>query len=486
MLAAVKRAIDRQRLIEPGERVAVAASGGSDSTALLLALRELAPKIGFELRAAHLNHGLRGAESNGDEQFVREVASRQGVQSAVHRIDTREAAGGGNLEAAARRLRYGWFRELIASGWCDKVATGHTRSDQAETVLFRLLRGAGARGLIGVKPRLAGRIIRPMLAVSRREIRCYLEARGQDWREDSSNLDLSFRRNRLRRELLPWLEREWNPSVEAALAHTAVQALDDESCLEGLAAQAADKALAEAEGTVMLRLTEVAALHPALQRRLLRLALERVPGRRGELGFGHIERLRELCLDSRGEGSLDLPGVLARRSFDQLRLSRKEAGRLQADARSNDVIVEPPTSLPAPDRRGEIDFVIVPQLANTEGYNEARWVFLDWEKTPRPLRLRSWRPGDRFRIASDGEERKLKFLWQASKTPIWEREAWPVLTSPIGGGAPGAGERLVWARGFGVAGDLAADASSRRLLAVRERRDQPEDFRGISRPFEHV
>ena len=208
--------------------VGVAVSGGPDSVALLHALRDLFGARAFAV--LHVNHCLRGPDSDSDEEFVRGLAASLECAFHVRRCDLSAvgASGRGNLEQEGRQCRYRFFREAVAAGTCSTVATGHTRSDQAETVLFRLLRGAGGAGLSGIWPVHERQVVRPMLDVSRAEVLEYLRGRGIGWREDASNASKAFARNRLRHELLPALRRDWNPGVDSALANTADWAVEEE------------------------------------------------------------------------------------------------------------------------------------------------------------------------------------------------------------------------------------------------------------------
>ena len=244
--------LDRS-LVRAGERVCVAVSGGADSVALLVGMVEAntpsamnkAP-LGVVLSAAHVNHGLRGAESDGDEAFVREICGRLGVPVQVFRVDTagrREAEGEG-VEEAARELRYEAHWGLMEAGEVDVVATAHTLDDQAETVVMKMLRGAWTEGLGGISPVVEagegsgprakgqegkkGRVVRPLLGVRRAEVEAFLRGRGVEWREDASNRDLTLTRNRVRHELMPLL-RSFNPGIDALLGRTAEIARDEEA-----------------------------------------------------------------------------------------------------------------------------------------------------------------------------------------------------------------------------------------------------------------
>jgi tRNA(Ile)-lysidine synthetase-like protein len=231
-------------LLKPGLRLAVGVSGGADSVALLRALAAQGRELGLVLHVAHLHHGLRGQEADDDLSFVRNLAAELGLPFHEARVDTttearartetgkpgESAKAAETIEEAARRLRYGWFRQLLAAGEVDAVATAHTRDDQAETVLAKFLRGAWTEGLSGIHPVVEfpeGRILRPLLNATRTEVEAYLAALGQLWREDSSNRHPTFTRNRIRHELLPLLET-WNPRLREHLAQMAALARDEE------------------------------------------------------------------------------------------------------------------------------------------------------------------------------------------------------------------------------------------------------------------
>ena len=287
-------------LLRAGERVCVAVSGGADSTALLLGLLEACEGkdgLGVVVSAAHVHHGLRGVEADGDEAFVRALCTRLGVELRVFAVDTtaRQAAEGEGLEEAARELRYQALRGLMRDGLVDVVATGHTLDDQAETVVMKMLRGAWTEGLGGISPEVqgVGRVARPLLGVRRSEVESFLVARGQDWREDGSNRDLSLTRNRVRHGLMPLL-REFNPGVDALLARTAEIARDEEAfwraevervlpqvLLPGKPVRGGGRAVSTAvgEASCALEIARLATMPAALRRRIVRGAAGRVGSR---------------------------------------------------------------------------------------------------------------------------------------------------------------------------------------------------------------
>ena len=298
----------REQLVPPGARVVAALSGGADSVALTLLLRELAGPGEFVLAGvAHLNHQLREA-ADGDEQFCRELAASFSLPIDVERVDVARAARRGriSLEAAGHRERYAFFRRAAARVEADRVATGHHRDDQAETCLMRLVRGAGPDGLAGIRPR-AGCVVRPLLHVSRTELRTWLEGRGQPFREDETNRDPAFTRNRVRHELIPFLEARFSPSIAGVLARTAEIVRADAEWMDAAADEAAPAVLALGERRAALDAGALLRQPPAIARRLARRALEHVAGRGPE--FEPVERLLAVAAAPGGEiREADFPG----------------------------------------------------------------------------------------------------------------------------------------------------------------------------------
>jgi tRNA(Ile)-lysidine synthase len=416
-------------LLKPGLRLAVGLSGGADSVALLRALAGRRAELGLVLHAAHLHHGLRGDEADGDLDFARALAAKLGLPFHEARADTAAEAAAHNetIEEAARRLRYGWFRKLLGTGEIDAVATAHTLDDQAETVLAKFLRGAWTEGLSGIHPLVRfpqGRILRPLLAVPRAELESYLRSLGQDWREDSSNRRLTFTRNRIRHELLPRLEG-WNPRLREHLAQMAELARDEEAWWQAELARVGPQLLlagrpvrgggraagGSPEQGIAIDVTRLAALAPALQRRLLRQAVEKLGA---GLDFAATEAVRALALTGRAGQKRELAqGLRAERTPRELRLSAGPVSRPRGSA-------VPEYTVPVP---GEV-------LAPAFGLHlsiEISAAGAAAGAAPRTALLRNWRPGDRARLRYSGSPRKVKEILERLRVTGTERELWPVL-----------------------------------------------------------
>lgn len=331
----LKTPVLNRALLRPGMRVAIGVSGGADSVALLRALVAAAPEIGLVLSVAHMQHGIRGAEAEADAEFVESLASQFALEFHRKDVDAPASARANRetLEEAARNLRYDWFRELLNAEIADAVATAHTLDDQAETVFHKFLRGAWTEGLSGIHPALKqpkGLILRPFLGVRRAEIEIWLSGIGQLWREDASNADVAYTRNRLRRELLPALAA-YNPQIYGHLANLATLARDEDAywqqelvrrlpqlLLPGKPVRGGGRAASDDPGETSLAL-EIERLpdSSAYRRRVLRAAAR-------ELGVGlnfeQTERLLAMC-GARGTRRETLTAALrAERTHRELRL----------------------------------------------------------------------------------------------------------------------------------------------------------------------
>ncbi len=549
--------IRREELLRAGDRVGVAVSGGIDSVALLRLLIELRHDLGVVISVVHFNHGLRGAESEVDRDFVAGIAREHGLEfhvagGNVARLAAEEHSG---LEAAARELRYGFFRLLLGSAEVDEVepdvlqglkpessgrlvgtaevvpfpnfsqpsveapptildaiTTGHTLDDQAETVLMRVIRGTGLRGLGGIYPRLLveredeeghGEIVRPLLGIRRRELEQYLVHLKQPWREDSTNADSKFTRNRVRQLVLPLLEQEFNPAVVENLSELAEIARDEEDYWEneisgwlGTVVQWSQPELARGlpgfEGSqklVQIQPSLPKVLDPKLVERLEqpgpavmnasvsrpwlltepRAVQRRVVKAIGDqalipLEFKHIEEILRFAAENGPSGKeLSLPlGWKIRREPEAMVF-------LTPDLRSQERIPDYEYSLTVPGRVlvAEAGIVIealrLTAVAQVAEYNPQQ--LLRGDLLPGRLIVRNWRAGDRYWPAHTKAPKKIKELLQERHVARSERRLWPVAVS---------GDEIVWMRGFPVPARLRANAEQEAVL-IREAPWMDED-----------
>ena len=439
--------IRERDLLHAGDRVAVAVSGGADSVALLRVLLELRAELGIVLFVAHFNHQLRGEESDTDERFVAELARQHGLPFSAGSGDVRQHAAARHigLEHAARELRYRWLHQLVIREGLNAVATGHTLDDQTETVIMKFLRGAGTRGLASIRPVLMLEdwpVVRPLLQTSRLKIEQYLTSILQPWREDHTNLHTQHTRNRIRHELLPLLERDYNPNIRQVLSETADIALAEEDYWRdytaGLAShwhQKVRRMRLQQGASDGFLLSDV-----AVQRRTLRHFLE---WHGITVDFHHVEAVRVCVL--RGGSAVSLPaGWQARRDGDWLELVAPTSAFEKPEIpRRWQFLLPIPGKCDVPQAGVTLRAVVVPAAAAAI---EPPGTLLTLARIGGHLILRNWQPGDRFRPAHSASEEKLKRLFSEKHIPARQRATWPLALS---------GAQIVWVRGFPVAHDFA-------------------------------
>ena len=458
----VAEILHRYSMAPTGSRIGVAVSGGADSVVLLHLLHRLAPELRLELLVLHVNHQLRGAESDADEEFVRELAHALGVRFLCERRELPP----GNLEQEAREARREFFLRMKSEHALDRMALGHTRSDQAETVLLRFLRGCGTAGLGGMRLRTEDGFIRPLLTTGRDEVREWARREGVDWREDSSNQERRFARNRLRLDTMPELAGSFNSNLEGVLSRTAEVAQAEEDYWNSEISKTYGEITKRTGLGSFLQVSALASLHPALQRRLIRRALADLRGDLRSIDVQHIEAILKLCGSVEGHDRAMVPGADAMRSFGTLLITRP--GRLSSEERHYRMELQPGEicELPFGGGRLHLDSASsAPVNCATfkgESNGDAAMVEIDGDAltagdSVRPLYVRNWEPGDAMQRPGHRQAEKLKALFQEYRVLLWERRHWPVVLS---------GDEIVWARRFGCAAKFQASAASRRTLRL--------------------
>lgn len=464
----VARYIRERGLMGAGDRVAVAVSGGADSVGLLRILLELREELGIVPSVAHFHHGIRGADADADEKFVSELASGFGLEFHVNRGNARAYAAQKkiSIETAARQLRHEFFESLLSNN-VKRIATAHTVDDQAETVLMKVVRGAGTRGMAGIFPeqRLGrGSIVRPVLGIRREEIRVYLRDLQQPWREDVTNADLTITRNRMRARVLPVLRDELNPAADTSLAHLAEISRAEEEywteqtkrllplvCKPGEPARGGGRRQTSA-GAIAVELLALEQQPLAVQRRLLRAAAEQIGC---SLDFEHVHAMLDLISRRQTRGTQSkivqiADGWNARLLFRELRIERTPS-RASAESKEATTDYEYALSVPGESRIPELGATIRARISEdnasviSAAYNRAHAFELS---SGSKLRVRNWRAGDYFRAARHRSEKRVKELLYPLHLSAEEKRVWPVVV---------AGQRIVWVRGIEAPALLASN-----------------------------
>ena len=465
----VRRALRRHGLLQAGDRVAVALSGGPDSVALLRVMRDIAGDERFHLvGAAHLNHQLRGDESDRDEAFCRSLAAELSLPVDVERIDVAGLARqtGSSLEHAAHDARLAFFERAAARLDACRVAVGHTRDDQAETFLLRLLRGAGPRGLGGMHPR-SGLVIRPLIETSRQDVRNFLRETGIEYREDASNADREIPRNRVRHELIPFLESRFATNVVEVLNREAAIARDDAQYLEEASAAAVRELVVRSpDRSVEIPVRQLLAQPPAIARRVIRAAQQLAAGGKF-VGFDAADAVLTLAVSNLA-GPLDLPGHRVNRVGQKIVLT-PSAGRLPARGADEEGKFSYELDVPGEVRVPEAACAITAraQLVPPGQSAGACWplvsrgdqVVIEGGRLAAPLIVRNRRRGDIFRPLGLQGRKKLQDFFVDAKVARTERDTVPLVVDSKG--------RIVWVAGLCVAEEFRVTDRTRAVVILK-------------------
>lgn len=435
----IERFITRYNMLTLNDRVLVAVSGGADSTALLHILLNLRDRHNISLHVAHLNHNLRGAESDGDAGFVQETAKNLGLPVCVETLHKdRLKQRGRAKQDLAREVRYDFLQRVATQAGCTKIATAHTADDTAETVLMALIRGGGTQSLGGIPP-VRDNIIRPLLCLDRAEITEFLTDSGLAWREDSSNKKTDYLRNKIRLELIPYLRGHFNPSISATLARTAEVLRDDGALLNAILKEQFSGLLTEDDGTVSIPLKRLEGLQAGAVRRLVREAWQRTGAVAGGrlLTASHIASILQLLQKGTSGDSVSLPGEMtARRGYADLVFSLKATATGVGD--------DGPWPLPAEGSLSiqplRITVNVVRNLAQHETARTLWTASFDSSKLSGPLFVRTRRAGDSFRPAGmAGSRKKLQDFLVDVRAPRESRDRIPLVCC---------GDEIIWVAGY--------------------------------------
>lgn len=442
----IRKTIKKHNMFLYGERVVLGVSGGSDSVACLYLLNEL-EELRLKPVVVHVNHRLRGKESERDALFTQKLASSLRLPFEIREADTELYAREKRLsvEEAARELRYEFFFSVAEKYDAKKIVTAHTLDDQAETVLMRIIRGSGPKGISGIPPvGGGGTVVRPLIEATKSELRDYLIENDIKWIEDSSNLEGEFLRNRIRSGLLKELER-YNPSVSRALANAATLARACEDYIEKETLKSFDKAYKYiGEDQLIGSVSEYANLHSAIRYALLRKGIERVKGDLRRLSFKHIDSADDLLMSANASGSIRLPaGFMLVKGYDEFTVAKESA----LDNAFSYV-------LPSEGKWTFKEFVCevsrstlrvpVGEFGATEGKNSDSNSFtaaFEFDAVNFPIEVKSFEPGMRFYPLGMNEPKKIKNFFIDSKVPRFRRKKIPIFMS---------GGKIMWVGGLRI------------------------------------
>ena len=469
ILRAVEQTIGTHGMVNAGDTLLVAVSGGPDSVALLHILLALAPGFSFQIAVAHLNHCLRDEESDRDEAFVVSLAGQLELPVYVERHDVRryQKSRRLSLEEAARQGRYRFYHATAAKFGYEKIALGHHANDNAELILMYLLRGSGPLGLAGIPPVRGKTIIRPLIDIHRNEIMEYLAAKGLDYLSDSSNRDSRFLRNRIRNLLIPQLRAEYNPKLIGSLNRLAAITAAEEKWIENLIQPIFERVVVfEKKDRIGIDISELNRHPLAVRRRLVRQGVSKVKGNLRRLGFAHVEAAMKLALKGPDPGMLDFPDrIRISRQNDVLVMSREgqklrhfTTGPLSSLTPDYEYRLAGPGEISIVEAALKIRFSEIPP-ERTSGWHPSDdgtgSAYFDLEKVHFPLIIRNFRPGDRFSPLGVAGRQKLKKFFIDHKISRTERAKCPILLSR---------NEIIWVVGHRLDNAVKIGPQTRRIL----------------------
>jgi tRNA(Ile)-lysidine synthase len=453
-LRKVKATLSRYEMIQPGDLIVVGVSGGPDSVCLLHILHRLKNELKVALLVAHFDHGLRPGEDAPETRFVASLAESMGLPFETEKARSLLRQSIGSQEEAARNARYRFLEKMRKRHGAREIALAHHLNDQAETILMRLLRGSGPSGLGGIPPCRDRVIIRPLIEINRKEVEAYVKAQGLSYVTDSSNLQTLFLRNRIRIELLPLLEN-YQPRLVERLAETAEILREEDKYLEQVVKAWIDgEAETSSGGAVSVSVRSFLDLPPPLKRRVVRQLIERVKKTLRRVGSDHVRSVLTIAEGEKPQAMLDLPGKLCvQRTYERLVFKSASPGK---DPDFSYVIPKPGVfPLKKIGRTLALGEMTVPEPSFSK---RARWTaHVDAEKIRFPLRVRNFRPGDRFVPLGMKGHKKVKDFFVDQKVPAAERHATPIVFSE---------DMPVWVCGYRLDDRFKVTPKTKRVLKM--------------------
>ena len=456
MIKKIEHTIRKYSLLEEGDRVVVALSGGADSCALLEALVTLAPLWQLELIAAHFNHGQRDAASDGDEAFCRRLAQESGLVFVTQKLAGTCLPAGLSPEDYLRRERFRFLDTTAAEHGANKIALGHHRDDQAETFLLNMIRGSGLDGLKGFLPIRENRYIRPLIEMSREEILGFLKQSGAGYRVDSSNESFAYLRNRVRRELIPFIRGKYNPRIEQTLARTAEIIRRDDSYIDGCVRDILHSPhIQKAKKEISFSVTCLLSLHEALIYRVLKALLESIAPEAGGFASSHLQALADLAAKRPTGKTVCLPfGLSARREYDRVVIT--------ADAAEKIPNYEYPLTIPGEVEVRERQMIFsIRREASVPADIKSRFAFyFDGDKIRPPLVIRNRRNGDWFEPLGTKGSQKITKLFMDRKVPRTCRDSIALLAD---------GESVIWIESLHTSERVKVSSATKNILVLETR-----------------
>lgn len=463
----VYRYIKKFNMLEPDQKVVVGVSGGADSMVLIHLLSRMGDLLPLTLFVAHVDHGIRGQLAREDAAFVEAFCKEQGLEFFLKetRVPHLAREWGLSEEQAGRRVRYEFFEEVRSKVGGHRIATAHHRDDQAETILYNLIRGAGLDGLSGMKPLRDGIIIKPLLGISRQEIEDYCHIHGLEYREDHTNEEVIYTRNRIRHRVIPMIEEDFNPNFSQALVRMGDILRDDQEFLNIYSHDIFHRIAQEGDNEIRISLSDFIQCPKAVQSRVLRRGIELLKKNLTGIEYIHIEGVLHLAQNSQVGSVLDLPeGIRVAKDYEYLVLYREEGHKIPGQA-----ILDFQYELGIPGRaiipqlKVEIlaedlgDWPKAPRMGPPVLDKDNRCIYIDAGTIGHSLYVRNRRDGDRFKPLGMGGTKKLKDFFIDNKVPRHKRDGIPLVVDS---------NNIIWVAGYQISDDYRITKDTKRVLKL--------------------
>jgi tRNA(Ile)-lysidine synthase len=482
LLEKVRQTIEKEKLLEFSmhtNTILVGVSGGPDSVCLLHLLTQLSKELSFNIIVAHINHQLRGKESDRDEEFVRKLCRKWKLKFVSKSVNIRrfKKPGKSSIEEIAREKRYEFFGKLAQKYLATKIVLGHHADDQIETILMRLLRGAGSEGLAGIRSkRFFGHIhiehghsdhheptyiVRPLLEITRIEILDYLNEKKLSFREDSTNTDTAFLRNKIRHKLIPYLEKEYNPQLRKSLLRTAdILAKEEEFWETIISSFLRNLDIPLYTDYFQYPLVQFQNSPTAMQRRLIRYLLEYVQGHLQQIDYSHIDKILDMIRNPERESTIQLPGKYSVSVENEFLIVKPKTVPIKEIEKVYHLKIPSTTHLKEWNMKICVGALhATPPLIKEiiSGKISSKTAYLDFDKVTGPLTIRSWRPGDKFVPLGMKGQKKLQDFFIDRKIPLEQRHRIPILHDK---------SKILWIVGHQISDLVKVDKSTKKLLCI--------------------
>jgi tRNA(Ile)-lysidine synthase len=469
LILKIKQTLVDHKMVKPGDRILLGVSGGPDSVALLRGLFELKQELNIELEIAHLNHSAREEESDRDARFVKDLGDSLNIKTWIEKVDVmaQQAASKSSFQETARHLRQEFFQRMMDQIGANKIALGHTSDDQVETVLINLLRGSGLKGVGGMSP-VRHPYIRPLFYCSRSEVVDFLNDRKIPYCKDSSNEKTDYLRNRIRLELIPYLQEKYNPRITENLFEASGIFRTDNDYLKTLEDHEFDRVVSrsEASETLSMDIKHFTALPLALKRRLVRKGIQSIKGDLKRISFPHIQKVLHLFDKTQKGKRIDLPGNLQavclgdHVEFKRIQESESSILFCEDNRGSN---WKKPLSIPGETQVEKAGLTLKAEIIDSSetGFSaeQTDQAFLDFDKTGETIMIRFFQAGDRLKPLGMDGTKKLKSLFIDEKVPQEIRSRIPILTTVE--------NDIIWVYGTRIAHAYRVTSDTSKVLFIK-------------------